>query len=473
MPFTYPIAPTVAPGDVIRSEQAYAQADAMNARLKLGPSCPWRIVYYLLSAFRQVRNPFGDLFPPQGEFFTVYQNLNPEDATWPVQGPGESEGANVNSQMPLFVFGVDHGRQGFFGEADRLTNPGAGGIDLDPSDLTAGDSPRGLWNLAKSQRGAWDANTGGLGSPALQAAVSHGYIRYNATSPHGVDYGGYLPSPDRVGDCASGGGDQAPPQNYTIVFTKLDGLGTTLTYGTCPENAGDLAGVYQTPFAYLLFLFGGQVISLPATKWVEGPYTSNPALRKTQNYFLDRAVNAFIGDFRGTPAQQKEGGLSHAFNFQTFLTRQYHLAPQRGQEVTGAVLPQYRRMTASGSRIILAGTVLSIPAIVPAGFVVTGFYLEARGLVQECTLELYRAGLKVTEATLAIQHDATWQALVILDNQVPGGLWTVQAGQRCRWGRVHHLVGRIYRAHALPTERGRCLPGATVWRWAIQRTHRR
>ena len=37
MPFTYPIAPVVAPVDVIRSEQAYAQSDAMNARLKLGP----------------------------------------------------------------------------------------------------------------------------------------------------------------------------------------------------------------------------------------------------------------------------------------------------------------------------------------------------------------------------------------------------------------------------------------------------
>ena len=425
MPFTYPIAPVVAPGDFIRSEQAYAQADAMNARLKLGPSCPWRVVYYLLSAFRQVRNPFGDLYPPQGEFFTVYQNLNPEDATWPVQGPGESEGANVNSQMPLFVYGVDHGRFGFYGEADRLTNPGAGGIDLDQSDPASGNSPRGLWNLAKSQRGAWDPNTGGLGSPALQAAVSHGYIRYSATSPHGVDYGGYLPSPTRVGDCADPGGDTAPPQNYTIIFTKLDGSGTTLTYGTCPENAGDLAAVYQTPFAYLLFLFGGQVISLPATKWVEGPYTSDPALRKTQNYFLDRAVNAFLGDFRGTPAQQEEGGLSHGFNFQTFLTRQYHLAPQRGQEITGSVEPRYRQMSASGSRILPASTLLSGAATVTSAFVVTGFYFEGKGLAQPCTVEVYRDTAKVTEATLEKQSDNTWQALAILDNQTPGGAWSV------------------------------------------------
>lgn len=435
MGITYPAAPLVNPGDAILASQLAAQADAVNARLKMGPSCPWHILYYALSAFRQVRNPDGTLFPSQVEFFTAYQNVNPGDASWPDAGPGDPTGANLASQWSLFVWG--DGGTTVYPEADRLANPAVGGLNLSVTDPASGVSPRGYWNAAKGQRGAWDPANGNIGSPALLAAVSHGFIRFRESSPHGVDWGGFLPSPEYVGPCATPS-TGTPNANYTRVFTKLDGSGTTQTYGTCPENAGDLAGVYQTPFAYYLFLFGGSVVTLPANLWVEGPYTTSPQLRKTQNNFLDRAVNAFASGFRGTAAQGGgTGGLSGSFAFRDFMTRQYLLAPQRGSTGTDGVTvsPVYTRMTASGTGMVAVGTVLSSARTVDAGSVVTGFYVEAQGLSPVGVaaggaryggaVQVWRDGAVVGRIDLVSQSDGTYQGLLILNNSTAGGVWSV------------------------------------------------
>ena len=78
---TFTRAPTVATGDPITSTQFAKLAAAFNDRLRSGfADGPWRIVFYLLSLFRQVRNSDaeGNLFPPLGEFFTAgYQMLPP------------------------------------------------------------------------------------------------------------------------------------------------------------------------------------------------------------------------------------------------------------------------------------------------------------------------------------------------------------------------------------------------------------
>src|ERR1051325_11721875 len=108
---TFTKAPTVAVGDPVTSTQFATLAKAFNDRLRSGLGDPtWRIHYYWLSLFRQVRNSDegGFLFPPLAEFFTAgYQVLDPTQGDWPVTGPGEPEGSNVACQIMAYVFGAD------------------------------------------------------------------------------------------------------------------------------------------------------------------------------------------------------------------------------------------------------------------------------------------------------------------------------------------------------------------------------
>src|SRR6185503_16221398 len=100
----------VATGDAITSTQHNKLARAINDRCRAFQMVPWRIVMYWFNLLRQVRNPdaSGFVFPPQAEFFDIYQHLDPEHhggTTWPVTGPGDPEGANLANPMMAYVFG--------------------------------------------------------------------------------------------------------------------------------------------------------------------------------------------------------------------------------------------------------------------------------------------------------------------------------------------------------------------------------
>lgn len=215
MAISFTRAPEVEVGDRITSTQCARQADAFNDRLKSGiGDGPWRIVFWFLNLFRQVRNSDGFLsFPPPQEFFDIYQHVPPEEYQWPVAGPGEAEGANLANPMMAYVFG-------------------AAAIDMDSeteryADLVFLQAPaadRAAWAHAKQQRGGVDPTTGALASPAFAVARGHFRIRYNAQrSPHGLSYGGFLPSPDYLGQCAedSPSEDVPPLSNFLVRFTKL------------------------------------------------------------------------------------------------------------------------------------------------------------------------------------------------------------------------------------------------------------
>jgi hypothetical protein len=412
---TWRRAPRVAPGDEIKADQADQLAQAWNDRLRNGPSLPWRRVNHLLHAFYAMRNPSGSLTPSVAEFFQFYQFLDPATGSWPETDAGLPEGANVSSQWPAFVFGVDGGAsRSINGEADRLTNPGAGGLNLDDGQGT----PRELWELAKGQRGAYDPTTGGVGSPALSAAASYAAVRYSATSPHGTDYGGFLAGPAISGVCAttvtSSSGDAIPIPNYTVFFTSLVD-GSTRTFGTCPENPGDLAGVVQSPFAYYVILYSGLIVTLDGTKWVEGPYTSNPQLRKTQNGFYGRGINRFVGDFRGTADQVEADGVgSHVADVQGFLTSQYLLAPAYGSENAGQVSPQYPRIAILGRYSPRAG------------FVVAAAYVELRGFSQVSAVEVLRDGVVAAVVVPVAQQDGSFQGIGVISGAMAGGSWSVR-----------------------------------------------
>lgn len=216
MALTFTRAPLVEAGDRITSTQFAKQADAWNDRLISGiGDGPWRLVFYFLNLFRQVRNSDGFLsFPPPQEFFDIYQHINPEEARWPEAGPGDPEGANVANPMNAYVFGAT--ALDLESETDRYANL---------IFLQAPPNEKSAWEYAKQQRGAVDPTTGALASPAFLVARSHFRIRYNAQrSPHGLSYGGFLPTPNYLGQCVEDlpSSDFPPPSNFLVRFSKLE-----------------------------------------------------------------------------------------------------------------------------------------------------------------------------------------------------------------------------------------------------------
>jgi len=422
--FTYTRAIVPAPGDPVSSRVYASQARAMNDRVKLGPSVPWRIVWSLFQAFRQIRNPdsSGFLFPTQAEFFEVFQMLAKNSAEYPATGPGDPEGANLASAMPAFVYG--NATAGVDSEDLRISDPGSGGIDMD----AGGGSPEELWTLAKRQRGAIDPLTGGMGAPALTAAASHSYLRQNPTSATAAAcWGDYLPGPEYLGQC---GAPYDTTASYTVQFTKLDGSLTVRSYGTCPSNPGDALGVVSTPFANVVFKFNGTVDVLRKKLWLEGPYTSNPSLRKTDSGFYDRALNAFIREFRGTDSQRATGGWGDAaFRVQEVLTTQYHLSPQRGIEVGPYVAPRYPRWEITGAAGWLpAGTMIknTVGGLgswynVSPGFVCASAFVRVKKLVGVLNVEVLKGGDVLGVITITPAADGSGAAILTFDRPSEGG----------------------------------------------------
>lgn len=398
MAITFTRAPTVAAGDAVTSTQFATLAAAFNDRLKSGlGDGPWRIFYYLFSLARQVRNPdaSGYVYPSLGEFFEFYQQVQPEEAEWPLSGPGEYEGANLAAFMNAFVFGA---------EALNLDEESVRMAALpwdvgEPSDADA-------WQSAKAQRGAFDPDTGGLASPSYTAAREHWKIRSHyatydrwkitkqARSPHGNSYGGYLPAPE-----VSMTGCTDPQEiNYQYFFSEYsDGVVGAVhpdyPKGSCSDVPGDVAAIVEFPWAYYVVLNDGSVDILPLNQWIEGPYLNNAQLQKRDAGGVQRVLNAFASEFRGSTEQRRSQTyhLQHAFDFQRFCTSQYHLAPSIGTETVGAVQANYPKAIAtssmaSGEFIPFVGS--GTTHAWRSGFVLASGYISATGLLASCIIEL-------------------------------------------------------------------------------------
>jgi len=85
-------------------------ADAFNSRILSGVGdCAWRIFYYAYSMFRGMRNPDGDNYPAQDEWFKFYAYLEPKmmfgKFSWPEAPAGEPQGANVANPFMAWLFG--------------------------------------------------------------------------------------------------------------------------------------------------------------------------------------------------------------------------------------------------------------------------------------------------------------------------------------------------------------------------------
>jgi len=440
---TFTRAPTVAPGELVTSTQFRLLSRAFNDRIRAGLDCDYRIVWYWFNLFRQVRNPdaSGVVFPAQAEFFDIYQHLDPEyheGTTWPEQGPGLPEGANLSNPMMQFVFGIEDpgGGPGLDSEDFRLALPFL---------LTPTPTIEDYWELAKAQRGAYDPLTTAQAAPAFDAAQQFFKIVQPFWSPHGKAYGGWQPTPELVvgtEECGDGDidGDGVGVPNYHIKFsalrpdvpatgfhggvTTVDGKKVVTYAGSCPCGSdsfapGHVLGIYYGAFNYYVFVGQGtgdivdgcpyDVDVFAVKDWIEGPYTGEGRLKHTVGNQLDRVLSFTHLDHRGTPAQRDPDTFdieAIAFDNQRFFTSQYPLSPNIGAVEGAAVVPRYPRAefsvangnTASGSLGKFGAT--STSHQYRDGFVLGGVFAKATALTSPCVVEFLDGDDVLTQITL-------------------------------------------------------------------------
>lgn len=382
MSYSWPLAPTVSPGEPITSTQLAGLANAWNARLRSGiGDCAQRVHYYTRNAFLAMVNPSGDVPWPQSHFLYQRQAPEPENAEWPDGEPGFDNGAAIGSNWPAYVFGSED--LGINDEATRLNDPTYGGLPVDPGGTTG----RHYWELGKAQRGAYDAGDGAIACPAFTAARSYAAIRWRWWSPQGSSFGGYFPTPEvSATPCEdpNTSDDYPPPPNLDVFFTNLEDATIKSYAGTCSDGP-DLStpGMYDShvyaigyaPWAYYVVLNDGTVEELPTNLWVEGPYTGEPKLSRRWGNHLERSMHRFAGEFRGVEAnEQAMRGRSRdyarkAADFRRIVGRQYLLAPARGIHGGGYVTPIYHTLT-----VPAGGESAAITA--DAGFVLAAFMAE-------------------------------------------------------------------------------------------------
>ena len=332
---TFPTSPRVTPGEPLRAGHLQGLSSAINARLRSGiaDGVP-RIGYY----WRNLALQAGVSDTSQAQFWTHRHD------------GGDSPPPETGSILPAFTFGTG----AVDAEAVRLN-----GLPLAPGGTTASD----YWALGKSQRGAWDPESGAISSPSFTAARGYSGIRWRWWSPQGAAWGGYLPSPALLGTSCEdpNTSDDIPaPPNYALYLTSLrTGYADIAFDGTCQDGPDvSTPGMYDshvyawgdTPWSYVVQLNDGTVTEYSKAHYVEGPYTGDPRLRRTWARGIERIMSHFAAEFRGVDGNAgvaRSNWWRKALDFQRFLRAQYLLAPARGTTMGDSIVDHYPTQTLS------------------------------------------------------------------------------------------------------------------------------
>ena len=348
-------AQSVKKGQAITSTQYNALAQAFNDRLKAGAGDPsWRIFWYAHSLVRNLRNPQrgavegADNWPADDEWWKLYSHIENNNTCgettgsayhWPLAEPGEESGINVGSPLGAFIYGVEKAEKSIWSEPERLTysvgdgNPYFG--KAAPLILAAGTNEQSAikasWDIAKNQRGYIDYLPYMAGtSPAIETAHAHAHWLINSISPSLKSPTCFKPTAAASGNCGEWNGVIVP--KWEIVFTPLVSGKSVLKFGTCPGVDGDVQYVDYGANAYTVFIQGRPTLTLTYVEYIEGPYTGGGRLGKEKGVQLIEMVNKFVAEFRGDLQSRQEYPNSYSikeglFNFQSFMTSQYSLAP--------------------------------------------------------------------------------------------------------------------------------------------------
>jgi len=478
---TFTRAPVVEVGERPTSSDMAAQAAAVNDRMLSGiGDWAWRVSYYLVNLWRQMRNPdaSGYLFPSQLEYWDIYGAVDPEktDLIFPTADAGDNEGANLACTGMALVKGspvVTVEEEDRYNELPLLWN------------LQPPQTLEQYWELSKYQRGGIDADAGVTAWPAGDAAQAWMRISSHYWSPHGKSYGGYLPTPEQIQTTYTytgtttycGDSDGITPDigygviNYRRKFTGLrtdvdipshsgtlsyDGDGyPVITYaGGCPcgsETHGDghIQGIVKGGMSYIVYVSNSTDCAdystdvFPLQDWIEGPYEGYGDLVHTGGDHLNRIVAAMASDFRGSTYQRIKDTFkiqSIAFDAQRFFTRQYALAPARGTlspdqtaidvqypscRITGAI----QHESGTEARWVTGGTSYAIAD----GFVAAAVFVKAKELETAATVQVLDGATQLYSTSLTPDDDGNASALFWFSNAAQRSELKVRIGNQVRF----------------------------------------
>lgn len=441
-------APILEDGVVPNHRHMNALASSVNSRLRSGiGNSVWRIAYAAAAFTRQIRNPaegpFQSVWPPQDEWINLYAHSR---QPWTVTPPGEYEGLNVNSPLPMFVYGNES--VPVYGESERLSQssllkfdtnglviaPAVDGntnqpiVDRDYSGVRLDDvsTPGQVWTLGKLQRGL-ALNSTHMRAPSLLAAESHFAIAPNHFSKMGVTFGGWMPMPRVIGSCSLNFGDQQYRQdNYQFRFAAIAEGGSDLVVtGFCPsaDPGRALAALYEYPIGYFLVFQDGHTALLPYEQYLlvlngSGRATNQPNAWFGQGrmFYWDIVFGRWCQAFRGSDAQVEETGWrvqKTAFQFELIAKRNHLLAPMRaellGDGTLREAIPRYEWTSGDFS---FAHTVAS-------GFVVTALFVGAYELSVPLRLRV-KVGARTVDEIVLPSGEVVREAIRVFQEDLIG-----------------------------------------------------
>lgn len=279
------------------SEQHNALAEAFNSRILSGiGDCAWRIFYYAYSTFRGLRNPNGNNYAPQDEWFKFYAYMEPKSTYgrfgWPQAPAGEPEGANTSNPFLAWIFGNN----------SRIKQSNG------TRDLTE-DRIHGFWSEA--------VRLGGL-----ERYLPTENNRITLTKPMGNPLLAqvWYDSEFQRGSCAF-------VQNYKY----LDGINEVQTKELQLVSHGISAAARR----HLRYVMEAISMGRYAPSYVPNPAGKGGVFRK-KNAVKDQTQQAmfhYLSYFRGVEDRRAKHNkvfpnvIDDGFNFETFFAKQFLLAP--------------------------------------------------------------------------------------------------------------------------------------------------
>jgi hypothetical protein len=446
---TYTTAPEVTAGTCITSTQWNTLAAAFNDRLRGGVADPtWRIWWRASSVVRQICASSESGSAPVDDYWRYWNLVDPRGGDTPFTC---AAGENEVNPLSAFIFG-EGSYFGLSSEDNRLT----------PFPADQGQTLHYYWLAGAGQRGGI-TSTGETAATAYTAARSTRWLDYSfLLAPFLKGYGGFFPSPlTGIGvardtpelmawtawllRCVRDDEHYLVPTVY--VFSPIAG-GSPLVYWPTPcidytYNPTDycydfdpdsdtntsafhanIQSVHYGPSGYILRTVGGTITELPYDEWVEGPYGSGGRLTWSSGRQIDTAFQWYADDFKGATSQRTYGynvqGVG--FDWQTFFTRQYALAPAYGELVADEIVVTYPLF--EGDDTLTQDDYLTVTAggsgefyQVHTGFCFAGYYAVATGLagpIQLQALDQNESPATVL-ATLTLTPEAP-EALVYLES---------------------------------------------------------
>ena len=285
----------VAPKQLTTHSQHNSLAEAFNTRILSGlGDCAWRIFYYAYSTFRGLRNPDGEAYPAQDEWFKFYAHIEPKimwgKFGWPETPAGEAQGANVANPFMAWIFGNN----------SRVKK--ANGLSDDTKDRIHGywSEPVRLSNLEASI--SFDMPTRVSGHPSLNRVWQDSEIQRGCCA--------FYPNYNYL---QAGSSDLSTKPELQLLSTGICAAARKhLNYVMETASMGRYASSY-----------------VPDTNGQGGIFRKKSAVKDQ----IQQAMFYYLSFFRGTEDQRakhdkvKNNVRSQGFNFETFFSRQFLLAP--------------------------------------------------------------------------------------------------------------------------------------------------